>query len=34
MCERLFEQCRGGVETDIAVIYADVRGSTQLNAPG
>ena len=32
MCERLFEQCRGGAETDIAVIYADVRGSTHLAA--
>jgi adenylate cyclase len=32
MCERLFAQCRGGAETDIAVIYADVRGSTQLAA--
>jgi adenylate cyclase len=32
MCERLFTQCRGGAEVEIAVIYADVRGSTQLAA--
>lgn len=32
MCERLFAQCRGGAETEIAVVYADVRGSTQLAA--
>jgi adenylate cyclase len=31
-CERLFTECRGGAEVEIAVIYADVRGSTQLAA--
>jgi adenylate cyclase len=31
-CERLFTECRGGAEVEIAVVYADVRGSTQLAA--
>jgi adenylate cyclase len=29
-CERLFSQRHGGAEVEIAVVYADVRGSTQL----
>jgi adenylate cyclase len=31
-CERLFSQRHGGAEVEIAVVYADVRGSTQLAA--
>jgi adenylate cyclase len=29
-CEQYFREHRGGTEIDIAVVYADVRGSTQL----
>jgi adenylate cyclase len=29
-CERAFTEHRGGAEVEIAVLYADVRGSTQL----
>jgi adenylate cyclase len=31
-CERAFNEHRGGAEVEIAVLYADVRGSTQLAA--
>jgi len=31
-CELLFTGCRGGAEVELAVVYADVRGSTQLAA--
>ena len=31
-CERLFTECQGGAEVELAVVYADVRGSTQLAA--
>ena len=31
-CEAVFAEHRGGTELDIAVVYADVRGSTQLAA--
>lgn len=31
-CERVFSEHRGGAEIEIAVLYADVRGSTQLAA--
>jgi adenylate cyclase len=31
-CELLFDGCRGGAEVELAVVYADVRGSTQLAA--
>lgn len=31
-CETVFAEHRGGTEIDIAVVYADVRGSTQLAA--
>jgi adenylate cyclase len=31
-CERLLTECRGGAEVEVAVVYADVRGSTQLAA--
>jgi adenylate cyclase len=31
-CELLFSECRGGAEVELAVVYADVRGSTQLAA--
>jgi adenylate cyclase len=31
-CELLFTECRGGAEVELAVVYADVRGSTQLAA--
>lgn len=29
-CEQFFREHRGGTELDIAVVYADVRGSTQM----
>jgi adenylate cyclase len=29
-CEQFFREHRGGTEIDIAVVYADVRGSTQM----
>jgi adenylate cyclase len=32
LCERFFRNHRGGTEMDIAVVYADVRGSTSLAA--
>jgi adenylate cyclase len=31
-CERIFAKHRGGAEIEIAVLYADVRGSTQMAA--
>jgi adenylate cyclase len=31
-CERVFSEHRGGAEVEIAVLYADVRGSTRLAA--
>lgn len=31
-CERVFRDYRGGAEVEIAVLYADVRGSTRLAA--
>jgi len=31
-CEQFFREHRGGTEIDIAVVYADVRGSTQMAA--
>jgi adenylate cyclase len=31
-CEEIFREHRGGTEVDIAVLYADVRGSTQMAA--
>ena len=31
-CELLFSECRGGAEVELAVVYADIRGSTQLAA--
>jgi len=31
-CETVFAEKRGGTELDIAVLYADVRGSTQIAA--
>jgi adenylate cyclase len=32
LCETTFRQHRGGAELDIAVVFADVRGSTELAA--
>jgi adenylate cyclase len=31
-CERAFREHRGGAEVELAVLYADVRGSTQMAA--
>lgn len=31
-CERVFREHRGGAEVEIAVLYADVRGSSQMAA--
>jgi adenylate cyclase len=31
-CELLFTRCPGGAEVELAVVYADVRGSTKLAA--
>ncbi|MEX2128641.1 MAG: adenylate/guanylate cyclase domain-containing protein [Xanthobacteraceae bacterium] len=31
-CERVFAEHRGGAEVELAVLYADVRGSTQMAA--
>jgi adenylate cyclase len=30
LCETMFRQHRGGAELDVAVLFADVRGSTQI----
>jgi adenylate cyclase len=32
LCETMFREHRGGAELDIAVLFADVRGSTQMAA--